>query len=93
LLYGIGLGAALMYILDPDQGRRRRALLRDKLVGATNQASDVIGKTTRDLRNRAQGVIHEAGSALNFGENNAQEQGNASESEAAINTRSRAAGR
>ncbi len=28
----IGLGALLMYVFDPQQGRRRRARLRDKLI-------------------------------------------------------------
>ncbi len=32
LLGGIGLGAALMYMVDPDRGKRRRALVRDKLL-------------------------------------------------------------
>jgi hypothetical protein len=31
LLVGAGLGAALAYMLDPDTGTRRRALLRDQL--------------------------------------------------------------
>ena len=30
LIGGVGLGAALMYIFDPDRGGRRRALIRDK---------------------------------------------------------------
>jgi len=30
LIGGIGLGAGLMYVLDPDRGRRRRARMRDK---------------------------------------------------------------
>ena len=38
LLCGIGFGAALMYLLDPAQGGKRRLLLRDKLAGAKNQA-------------------------------------------------------
>jgi hypothetical protein len=29
---GLGVGTGLMYVLDPQQGKRRRALLRDKLV-------------------------------------------------------------
>ena len=64
LLVGMGLGAALMYVLDPERGRRRRALLRDKMIAATNDANRALGKTARDLRNRAQGVVAEAGGAL-----------------------------
>jgi hypothetical protein len=30
LMGAMGLGAALMYLLDPDSGKRRRAVLRDK---------------------------------------------------------------
>lgn len=33
-LFWLGLGAAAMYLLDPDQGRRRRALARDKMTKA-----------------------------------------------------------
>ncbi len=60
LLGGIGLGAGLMYMLDPDKGRRRRALVRDQLTSASNRASKALGRTSRDLSNRAQGVVAEA---------------------------------
>ena len=30
LIGGAGLGAGLMYLLDPDRGKRRRALVRDQ---------------------------------------------------------------
>jgi len=59
LLVGMGLGASLMYILDPDKGARRRALLRDKLVAFSNDAADAVASKSRHLRNRAQGVIAE----------------------------------
>jgi hypothetical protein len=59
VLLGAGVGVALMYLLDPQQGRRRRALLRDKLIKASNDASDAIGRTSRDLSNRVRGVIAE----------------------------------
>lgn len=64
LMCGVAAGAALMYFLDPDRGRTRRALLRDKVVGLSNDLGDAAAGTARDLRNRAQGVIAEAGSAL-----------------------------
>lgn len=74
LLGGVGLGAALMYILDPDQGRRRRALARDKIVSASNKTGRAIGKKSRHLRNRAQGVIAETGKLFGMRGNRNQSQ-------------------
>jgi hypothetical protein len=34
VLLGVGIGAAVMYYLDPDCGQRRRAAVLDKVVGA-----------------------------------------------------------
>src|SRR5688500_1210728 len=56
MLSGAGLGAALMYAFDPDRGKRRRALVKDKLVSASDKAVDAASATARDLRNRAQGL-------------------------------------
>jgi len=56
LIGGIGIGVGLMYFLDPGRGRRRRALARDKSVGLWNATGNVLGKTRRDLGNRAQGI-------------------------------------
>src|SRR5688572_454085 len=61
---GIGFGAALMYMLDPDRGRRRRALVRDKLASAANKTPDAIGATARDLSNRARGLAAQVGSVF-----------------------------
>ncbi|OGA74427.1 MAG: hypothetical protein A3G81_14405 [Betaproteobacteria bacterium RIFCSPLOWO2_12_FULL_65_14] len=49
-----------MYLLDPEQGRRRRALLRDQLVHAKRVLSERAGSKARDLSNRAQGLAAEA---------------------------------
>ncbi|HXG91777.1 MAG TPA: SRPBCC family protein [Blastocatellia bacterium] len=59
LIGGIGLGAGLMYILDPDRGNRRRAMVRDKTIRAWHKSGDAIGKTSRDITNRTRGVIAE----------------------------------
>jgi uncharacterized membrane protein/osmotically-inducible protein OsmY len=59
LLGGIGLGAGLMYILDPDKGRRRRATARDAAHHIVNAFDDAVGKTSRDLSNRAHGLAAE----------------------------------
>jgi uncharacterized membrane protein len=55
-LSGVGLGAGLMYLLDPEAGRRRRALSRDKAMHALHEQRGVVEKGVRDLRNRAEGV-------------------------------------
>jgi osmotically-inducible protein OsmY len=68
LVGGLGLGAALMYLFDPDRGRRRRALIRDKAEGAANKAGDYAGKMSRDLRNRAYGVVAETKSIFRYEE-------------------------
>lgn len=59
LLVGAGAGAGLMYLLDPDQGNRRRALVRDQLVRARHMTGDAVDATSRDMRNRARGVVAE----------------------------------
>jgi hypothetical protein len=56
MLTGMGLGACLMYILDPQLGRRRRALARDQFVKATRQTQEAAKVTACDVRNRAQGL-------------------------------------
>lgn len=53
------VGAALMYLLDPEGGRRRRSLIRDQVVHAARRAEDAAGATSRDLGNRARGVVAE----------------------------------
>ena len=55
-----GLGALFMYFFDPVSGRRRRALARDQLVHARHEIGDYAEDTTKDLRNRAYGLVAEA---------------------------------
>jgi hypothetical protein len=45
-----------MYLLDPDRGRRRRAMLRDRVTSAVNTVEEAAGVTWRDSRNRLHGV-------------------------------------
>jgi hypothetical protein len=57
VLTGLGVGAGLMFFLDPDRGARRRALVKDKLVRSVNLSSDALEAATRDLSHRTTGVI------------------------------------
>src|SRR5207237_356285 len=52
-------GLGLMYFLDPDQGRRRRALVRDQMVHAAHKTGDAVDATSRDIANRAKGAVAE----------------------------------
>lgn len=63
-LGGIGIGAALMYMLDPDRGRRRRAMARDRAVSAANKAGRAFSSTSRDMNNRAKSMAAELRTAL-----------------------------
>jgi uncharacterized membrane protein len=58
-LGAMGIGAALMYFLDPGRGARRRALVRDKAMHLLNKTADAADTTRRDLRNRARGLAAE----------------------------------
>jgi hypothetical protein len=53
----LGIGAIAMYYLDPISGKRRRALLRDQVVHAKHRVGDYAEGKTKDLRNRAQGLV------------------------------------
>lgn len=64
LLAGFGGGLALMYFFDPDEGRRRRALLRDQLTKWTRISRQTAEGTAKDVRNRTVGVMHEAKKAV-----------------------------
>ena len=56
VLVGAGIGAAVVFILDPGRGGRRRALVRDKIVRASRLTRDGLDATARDMSNRARGI-------------------------------------
>src|SRR5579872_1730664 len=60
------VGGLLVYFLDPDTGRRRRALLKDRSVSLLKEADRAVGKASRDLSNRARGAVAEARSLVPF---------------------------
>lgn len=64
LAAGAGLGALSMYYLDPHEGRRRRALVRDRLAHArhifTREMPRTVERRGRFVRGVAKGLTHEA---------------------------------
>ncbi len=54
---GIGIGLVLMYVLDPDRGRTRRAVARNKVIHTAARADRAVGITARDMSHRLEGVV------------------------------------
>ena len=52
-----GLGAGIMYVLDPRLGQRRRALVRDKAQAYWRRTGKLISQTAHDARQRTYGLI------------------------------------
>lgn len=55
-LLGSGLGAGLMYLLDPDRGRQRRMLIADQVSHYRHASVRRLGKARRDFANRVSGL-------------------------------------
>lgn len=53
-------GAAAMYYLDPDQGRRRRALVKDKIIAKRHDVERYARTSTYQASNRIRGAAAEA---------------------------------
>jgi hypothetical protein len=56
---GLGVGAALMYLFDPQDGDRRRAMLRDKATKLNRQTREAFEGTVTDISGRAKGIAHD----------------------------------
>jgi hypothetical protein len=59
-------GAAAMYYLDPQAGRRRRALVRDQFVSFAHDTGDFARAHAHDVSNRARGLAAGARTGLRF---------------------------
>lgn len=64
LLSGMALGAALMYIMDPNRGAARRAHARDKVVRGTRVLGRNLNKQGRNIVNHAIGSVADVGSGI-----------------------------
>lgn len=55
-IIGTGIGAGLMYYLDPERGRRRRAMVRDQMSHGLRKAVAGMDAASRDVVNRVRGT-------------------------------------
>jgi hypothetical protein len=60
----IAIGGALMYYLDPERGRSRRAAARGRIARLLNRIDHEIEVTSRDVANRTHGLIARTRSVL-----------------------------
>ena len=60
LIGGVGLGAGLIYILDPERGEQRRAMARTQLERYRRQTDDLLDHTTRSLGRQAREFLARA---------------------------------
>lgn len=81
-LFCMGIGAGMMYLLDPELGEVRRSMLRDKLSGSMPKTSDaihakaeVIGSKASDLTARADEAAAEAISTIGPQDEGGQSEG------------------
>ena len=61
---GVGLGAGVVYLLDPASGSRRRGILRSKAVHWAHKTADGAGAAARDAAHRLRGTLAETTSRL-----------------------------
>jgi CBS domain-containing protein len=57
ILAGLAGGATLAFFLDPNAGRRRRALARDKALRAAHAGRRDFSRVEHDVSNRARGLF------------------------------------
>ncbi len=60
LLIGAGLGAAMMYLFDPNRGRARRAEIEGRTKGLYQRAGHTVETLARDIENRCEGMAAKA---------------------------------
>jgi hypothetical protein len=72
VIVSLGVGAGAAYVLDPERGRHRRALVRDKAMAARNRIRDALDGKTRHWFNLARGYVAEARGLFARGRRTAQ---------------------
>ncbi|MCA7086477.1 YtxH domain-containing protein [Cupriavidus sp. DB3] len=67
------VGAAIMYLFDPQSGRRRRAELRDKAEASRHDMQDLAEKQAKRITDRMQGIAAKVRSATGLGKHSADD--------------------
>ena len=65
---GLLVGLGMAYLLDPERGANRRALVRDKATRVGTKLSEGVDEVARELRNRASGAAAELRSRMKQGD-------------------------
>lgn len=63
-LLGVAIGAGLMYLFDPAEGRRRRAQGRDQVVRLARRSSEVAESASRQTVDRAREFVRRGDPAV-----------------------------
>jgi len=63
-LGSLAIGAGIVWLLDPNRGRGRRAWLGDKTNSVLRETGDFFRKTGRHIANRSRGMYHETSSMV-----------------------------
>ena len=58
-LTGAGIGAGLVYLLDPERGRRHLTLVRDRATSAFGRRGETMSTAARDLASRTRSAMAE----------------------------------
>ena len=54
---GAAIGAGVMYLLDPDRGAGRRALVRDRALSMAHRTAGAVDGKSRHVVNRTRGLV------------------------------------
>jgi uncharacterized membrane protein len=64
MVSGVGVGVGLMFLLDPEQGRRRRSVVGGRLRSYADRSGEAVGRTSRHLAHRTRGLAAAARARL-----------------------------
>jgi len=73
VLFTVAVGAAAAYMFDPERGRTRRALARDKMMAMNSRVNDALEGKSRHWTNIARGYLAEARNMLDRGRRGTQD--------------------